>query len=98
MPEQVERADPRISINKLGEYLIATPSRRRAIIKEQKRPKAYMTAYYEEAEAAITEYIVTGLIEDGALESRAAEISARPARSEWDEHRKSLCAEALDGP
>ena len=37
MPD--ERNDPRISVNKLGEYLVTGPSRRRRIVMDQKRPK-----------------------------------------------------------
>ena len=37
------RKAPRISVNKLGEYMTATPLRRRRIIQDQKRPKAFIS-------------------------------------------------------
>jgi hypothetical protein len=40
------RRTPRISANKLGEYLIAPASRRRRIIVDQKHPHAYITSRY----------------------------------------------------
>jgi hypothetical protein len=49
---------PRISVNKLGEYMGATVSRRRQIIKDQKNPRAFKAAYYTPAQDALTKYLV----------------------------------------
>ena len=38
------RIDPRTSLSKLGEYLVAPPGRRRNIIQDQKNPKAFIVA------------------------------------------------------
>lgn len=32
---------PRISVNQLGEYMMATPTRRRQIVKDQKNPPPF---------------------------------------------------------
>ncbi|MDF7807378.1 hypothetical protein P4E94_08010 [Pontiellaceae bacterium B12219] len=48
---------PRISANKLGEYMNATVSRRRQIIKDQKSPKKFKAAYYRPAQNALSKYI-----------------------------------------
>jgi hypothetical protein len=54
---QIEREVPRISVNKLGEYMTATPLRRRRIIQDQKRPKDYIVPRYTEAQDAIVAYL-----------------------------------------
>ncbi len=41
---QSVRDTPRISLNKLGEYMTASPSRRRSIVRDQKRPKDAIVA------------------------------------------------------
>ena len=41
--------NPRISINKLGEYLEANPSRRKKIVSDQKNPATFITTRYSKA-------------------------------------------------
>src|SRR5680860_437992 len=51
--------EPRFSVNKLGEYLTAKPSRRKRIIEDQKYPKPFQgTVGYKEAREAIIKYII----------------------------------------
>lgn len=47
------RTDPRISINKLAEYLKASPARRQSIVRDQKYPSPIRAPYYNEAESAV---------------------------------------------
>ena len=49
----IVRQAPRISVNKLGEYMTATPLRRRRIVLDQKRPKTFIFARYREPQDAI---------------------------------------------
>lgn len=49
---------PRFSVNKLGEYLVATPSRRKKIIYDQKHPSAFIVSQYKEAKETIIKYII----------------------------------------
>jgi hypothetical protein len=39
MQKPRERDEARISVNKLGEYMIASPRKRRRIIEDHKRPR-----------------------------------------------------------
>ena len=89
------RSSPRISINKLGEYLIATPGRRKTIVKNQKRPSPFIVAYYTAAEDAIAESIVNGHPE-GFLAGKLSEFLPRQTSSDWDDNRRDLCVEAID--
>jgi len=67
------RKEPRFSVNKLGEYLTAKPSRRKKIIEDQKYPKPFPgTVGYKEAREAIIKYIISdyneGIILDAIKE------------------------------
>ena len=50
--------EPRFSVNKLGEYLTANSSRRKAIIKDQKYPSPFITGMYKEVRQAIINYVI----------------------------------------
>jgi hypothetical protein len=89
------RSAPRISVNKLGEYLTATPARRRRIIYEQKHPPAFQVTRYREAERAIVEYLVGGQ-NPKVLEKCRADLAAVVPESEFEAQKVQLCTEAID--
>jgi hypothetical protein len=89
------RKTPRISVNKLGEYLTATPSRRRRIIFDQKHPPPYQVTRYREAERAIVEYFVGGQDPKTLEKYRKRLADARP-ETEFDAQKVQLCMEAID--
>lgn len=95
MATDISRRAPRISVNKLGEYMTATPLRRRRIIQDQKRPKAFILPRYTEAQDAITRYLVGGKQDDGLLVSEIERLSQAPSATEWEQQRKHLAVEAL---
>lgn len=45
---------PRISVNKLAEFITAKASRQRQIMRDQKFPQDYKVTYYKEASEAIS--------------------------------------------
>jgi hypothetical protein len=90
------RKHPRISLNKLGEYLTATPARRRTIIRDQKYPPTFQVMRYSEAERAIIDYFTEGRREDGLLAS-IGRLSAQERKTEFDAQRVELCLDALHG-
>jgi len=51
---------PKVSANKLGEYMSASPSRRNEIVKNQKYPKGYVVTRYNDARRAIIDYFLNG--------------------------------------
>ncbi|HEY0832672.1 MAG TPA: hypothetical protein VGE72_02085 [Azospirillum sp.] len=63
-------ADPRISVNKLGEYIVAKAARQARIIRDQKYPPDYITAYYRDAQEAISQYIGCGMADQSILEKK----------------------------
>lgn len=46
---------PKISVNKLGEYIEATASRRKKIIEDQKYPQSFIVSRYSDARSALVE-------------------------------------------
>lgn len=90
------RTHPRISLNKLGEYLVAPPARRRRIIYDQKFPQSFITARYTDAQQVIAEYLSQTKRNMSFIPKAAERLLSITPRSEWEEHNNSLCAEALD--
>lgn len=91
---QLVRPFPRISANKLGEYLVSTPLRRRDIIERQKYPNTFIGAYYEPARAAIVDFLV-GRIDRAGLLGRTEALVAGEHASSWARHQAHGCADAV---
>lgn len=92
--EQEVRLHPRISANKLGEYLVSPPLRRQCIIERQKYPCSYIGAYYEPARSVIVDFI-GGVIDRAELLARAEQIVAGPHESTYAMHKSHGCAAAI---
>lgn len=89
------RSTPRISVNKLGEYLTATPARRKRIIYEQKHPPTFQVIRYRDAERAIVDYLVGGQ-DLKILEKARARLTATVPESDFEAQTVHLCTEALE--
>lgn len=96
MTTALSRKAPRISVNKLGEYMTATPLRRRRIILDQQQPKTFIVPRYTEAQDAITRYLVRGKQDAGRLASEIERLTLAPSATEWEAQRKRLCVAALE--
>jgi hypothetical protein len=78
---EVKKKQPRISINKLAEYLEATANRRKRIVKDQKTPFSPIVTRYQEADNAILRYILSNY--DGDLINQAiSELENKACTSE----------------
>ncbi|MBD3616710.1 MAG: hypothetical protein HUJ22_09055 [Gracilimonas sp.] len=76
-----ERKKPRISINKLGEYMTGTPFNRKTIITEQKKPPVFKSAYYQFAELAIVSFLSSINKNISSLDNSINELqSFRPSK------------------
>lgn len=77
------RANPRISINKLGEYLTATPARRKSIIKDQKYPpEIFITGKYNDAFDPIIDFFVRDALNPEGLHRAVGRLTSRPTFSD----------------
>jgi hypothetical protein len=88
------RPTPRISVCKLGEYVLARPRRRRAILAAQKFPQDFIVSRYRDAQAALTEYLVTRNLQ--ALQAARRRLGTGAPASSWDATRRTLCIAAID--
>ncbi len=89
------RLTPRISVNKLAEYMVATPARRRGIIRDQKQPRDIIVARYSEVYAAVVDCLVHGN-DVSRVYGRLEKLFNAVPRSTWDAQDKQLSAEALE--
>jgi len=85
----------RISVNKLGEYLNASPARRRRIVKDQKEPSAYITSRYGDARQEIVSFLEGGMVDEDALASTAAHLRQAPG-SDFIRQDKANSADAIE--
>lgn len=90
------RSKPRISVNKLSEYLTATPSRRRAIVKEQKYPPTYRAIWYEAATKAIVKFLCDKGRDEEQLIKVMERLYTQKAANESEQIKFKTNAEALD--
>src|SRR4051812_32933118 len=89
------RAEPRISVNKLGEYLIADAGRRKTILHQQKHPPAYMTQHYEDASQPILSYYRDGC-NPNQVKRQIDRLSRQVPRHNHDAQRLNDCMDALE--
>lgn len=90
------RKEPRISVNKLGEYLTATPARRRRILHDAKYPSAFMVMRYTVAENAIADWICSGCADDLMLAQALATLAQAEPGSQFSRVRRDCCLQAID--
>lgn len=86
---------PKISINKLGEYMMATASRRKQILHDQKNPSAFKVARYKDARVTIVEFMEQMISAD---EARLTAVGLRTDESgtEFTVQDRRLSAKAID--
>jgi hypothetical protein len=90
--------EPRISANKLAEYVIADPSRQKAIIRDCKFVKKVMVLPYKRTRAFIPHSFATDSLDIDKLVRRAKEIELEneaKGLSDWQRHDNSNSALAL---
>lgn len=87
---------PRISVNKLGEYLTASPTRRRRIVEEQKAPKPFITTRYSDAREEIVRYVAEGMINEERMIAAADRLRESDESSNFTKMDKAASADAIE--
>jgi len=88
---------PRISLNKLGEYMTAaTPSRRKRIVSDQQSPQAFIAARYKDAREAIVEFMVSGMSDHRELLSAASRLRNTHEGSDFAISDRNASADAIE--
>jgi hypothetical protein len=78
----------KFSVNKLGEYLTANPSRRKRIIKDQKNPKGFIVIRYKDARKALVDFFANGKGDKKYIEAKIRDIIDKTVRSKLMEQDK----------
>lgn len=87
---------PRLSVNKVGEYLISGPARRRRIIYDAKFPSDIIVPFYTPAEEAISQYIASGMQDISVLEKKINTLGQSPIETVWDQRRVNSNIDAIE--
>lgn len=88
--------EPRISLNKLGEYLTATPSRRKRIILDQQDPKPFITTRYSDARTEILQFLASGMTDDSSLVAASKRLRLDNSGTEFSCLDRVASAEAIE--
>jgi len=91
-----KREGPRISVNKLGEYITSKAARQRSILYNQKFPPDYVTPFYDDATEAISQFIAGGMEKPSILESRINVLGQTPINTPWQQRRMLGNIEAIE--
>lgn len=86
---------PRISVNKLGEYMEANANRRRKIVYDAKFPSNFITTRYAEARPAIKSYFTSGYDENILVEA-CDQIELIQTITDFQANDKQTSLEVLD--
>ncbi len=78
------RTDPRISLNKLAEYLVASPRRRRRLILDQIETVVYKTGWYGRARAVLQRFICDPARTPDFLKAAAVRLRDRASEPDVD--------------
>lgn len=86
----------KISVNKLGEYITANPSRRKKIIADQKKPKPFIFNRYSKAKTAIINYFVHKKGDADEIRRFIESLIYQKHQSDFQKEDNILSIEALE--
>lgn len=87
---------PRISVNKLGEYLVVGPGRRHRILHDAKFPPDFIRPVYRTATEVIAAFIAGGMSDIAALERAMEALGNETPNTVWDQRRINSNIDALE--
>jgi hypothetical protein len=88
---------PRISLNKLCEFMTASIPRQRRIIKDQKFPSDFMRVYYREAQEAVATCIASELEDTATVERQIDILNQQAPETVGTQRRLASNVDALEG-
>lgn len=94
--KRVAKPSPRISVNKLAEFITTTsPSKRTNIVKNQKYPKKPVITRYNAARSTIVNYFIHGKGDRRIVEQKIQELLKQSYESKFRNSDNQLSIEAL---
>jgi hypothetical protein len=82
-----QRDEPRISVNKLAQYVTSKAARQNQILRNAKFPPDYITTYYREAGEAIAKFLAGELKESSILDNAVSLLSQKVAANVYETRR-----------
>jgi len=90
LTEQKINKEPKISLNKLGEYLTAKPGRRNTILKNSKFPKSGMAGRNNDFYNALQKGVSGGEIDTESIYDSIYDIENQFITSPWQQQNKDI--------
>lgn len=90
-----ERTSPRISVNKLGDYLVASAGQRRTIVANQRKPKDCIVPRYRAAEHVVEKCLLIGGNDLTAVHNEVERLKSLRPSTRWDAETVGSNLEAL---
>jgi hypothetical protein len=87
---------PKISANKLGEYIESSPSRRKKIVHDQKYPKGFIVTRYNDARSTIIDYFINGRGEKEVVKKKIESLLLKSFSSDFRNQDNDLSIQALE--
>jgi hypothetical protein len=87
--------NPRVSVNKLGEYMEAKPTRREAIVKDAKTPKTFKGGRYNIARKIAKNYFISNY-DKSILTKGKSKLANKITTSNYQEQDKKLSINLID--
>lgn len=91
-----QRDEPRISVNKLAQYVTSRAPRQNQILRTAKFPPAYITAYYREASEAIARFLSSGMVDFAILDNSISALSQKVAGNVYETRRIAGNIDAIE--
>lgn len=88
--------DAKISVNKFGEYMDASASRRKQILRDQKAPQTFKVARYREARETIVQHMEQGMTDDSFAMQRVEMLRNDHSGSDFTAQDRQLSADAIE--
>lgn len=90
------RVEPRISLNKLAEYLSTNKAaRRERILHDQKYPPTFQVIRYDAARQIMQQLLASGKCNSQEIQAKILEMTAKKPSSDYDERMIKANVEAL---
>lgn len=88
--------NPRISLNKLAEFMTASIPRQRRIVRDQKFPPEYQTVYYREAQEAVAACLASDLTDIDTVERQIDILNQQAPETVGTQRRIAANVDALE--
>lgn len=93
---QKTRNEPRLSVNKLAQYVTSRAARQNQILRTAKFPPDYITAYYRDAADAIASFVGGGMADLGVLDRASNRLLQAEAGTVQQARQKSANIDAIE--